>query len=166
MRKVIVIGSPGAGKTTFSNTLGSKLGIPVHYLDKYFWKENWTPTPQADFLKIQDDLMSGDKWIIDGNYLKSINHRIPNADTIIFFDFPKIINLWRTFKRFFWNFGTIRLEMGGGNKEALHWKHLKFIATFPRKEVYRNIMSLAENRKVIVFSSPREVSQFLQDLQS
>lgn len=135
--------------------------MPVHHLDKYFWRENWTPTPQSEFREIQNQLMKEARWIIEGNYSKSIDNRIPNADTIIVFDFPKALNIWRTFKRFIKHFGSVRPEMGGENKEALQWKHLKYIVTFRRKEYLANVRRLAGTKRIIVLRTPKEVSRFL-----
>ena len=166
MQRILVIGCPGGGKTTFARTLGDLLNIPVHHLDKHFWKENWTPTPQNEFREIQNQLMKEERWIIEGNFTKSLDNRVPNADTIIVLDLPKLVNIWRTLKRFIEHFGSVRPEMGGENKEALQWKHIKYIVTIPRKEYLANIRSLAERKEAIVLRSPREVSEFLTSLRS
>ena len=161
MRKILIIGCPGGGKTTFANKLGSVLQIPVHHLDKYFWKEGWKPTPQDEFRKIQNELMSGDTWILDGNFTKSIDNRIVAADTIILFDFPKFINLYRTLKRFFQNFGKVRPDMGGENKETLQWVHVKYIITFPRREFREKVEGLAKGKEVIIVHNSDEVSRLI-----
>jgi adenylate kinase family enzyme len=164
MERILVIGCPGGGKTTFATTLGKRLGIPVHHLDWHFWKENRRPTPQDEFRETLKQLMQESRWILDGNFTKSIDIRIAEADTIILFDFPKAINLWRTFKRFLQHFGSVRPDMGGGNKEALVWKHVKYIITFPRKEFVRNVTSLAEGKNLIVLRNPRAAQDFLNSL--
>lgn len=161
MKRILVIGCPGGGKTTFARALGELLGIPVHHLDKYFWKENWTPTPQNEFRQIQNRLMKDECWILEGNFKKSIDNRIAAADTIIVFDFPKIINLWRTLKRFVQYFGAVRPEMGGVNKETLKWKHLKYIITYPRKEFLESVKKLADAKNVIILRTPKEAARFL-----
>lgn len=162
MEKILIIGCPGAGKTTFANSLGAALHIPVHHLDKHFWKEGRKPTPQGEFRRIQNGSMREDRWILDGNFTKSIDNRIAGADTIIVFDFPRVINLWRTLKRFFQYVGSVRPDMGGGNKEALKWMHIKFIITFPRKEFLAKALLFSRDKKVIVLHSPNEASQFLE----
>lgn len=133
----------------------------MHHLDKYFLKKDRTPTPQDEFREIQNTLMREDVWIIDGNFTKSIDNRIAFADTIILFDFSKYLNLWRTLKRFFKHIGTVRPEMGGDNKEALQWRHLKYIVTFPRKDFYSRVTQLVEGKKVVVLQNPKEASDFL-----
>jgi len=164
MRRILVIGCPGGGKTTFASKLGERLSIPVHHLDKYFWRENWTPAPQDEFRGILHTLMQEPRWIIDGNYARTIDVRIPFADTIILFDFSKILNLWRSLKRFFQNLGRVRPDMGGGNKERLEWKHTKFIITFPRKAFAEKVATLAKGKNLIVLHNPREAQDFLNGL--
>jgi len=164
MKKIIVIGCPGAGKTTFSNILGQKLNIKVHHLDKYFWKENWTPTPQEDFRKIVIDLMKEDEWILDGNFKRSVEDRIKEADTVILFDFSKIAILWRILKRFFRYINRVRPEMGGNNKEALKWVHIKYILRYPRAEYCSYVTKLALGKKVVVLRNQKEVNNFLSSI--
>lgn len=166
MEKILVIGCPGAGKTTFVNKFGALLGIPVHHLDKYFWKENWKPTPQDEFRKIQNELMSESKWILDGNFTKSIDNRLVNADTVIFFDFHKSILVWRILKRFFVNLGSVRHDMGGENKESLVslFKLLKFVVGYPAKEVHAMLRPLPSDKKIIILHNSEEVAQFLENI--
>ena len=164
MEKVIIVGCPGAGKTTFAVALGAKLHIPVHHLDAHFWLKNWTPRPQEEFRHIQTELMQQDRWILDGNFKKSVPHRIAMADTIILFDFPKIVNLWRSFKRYLKHRGSMRPDMGSGNKEALRWKFIKYILLYPRKKFENDVISLAKGKTVIIFRNSKEVADFLANI--
>ena len=75
MDKIIVIGCGGAGKSTFSRKLSNLLDIPVYHLDKLFWNKGWIETPQKEFNKKIKEVISKDKWIIDGNYIKTIDIR-------------------------------------------------------------------------------------------
>ncbi len=164
MKKIIVIGCPGAGKTTFSNRLGTVLHISVHHLDRYFWKENWKPTPQEEFKNIVSSLMKDEDWILDGNFKNSIEHRINFADTIILFDFPKRIILWRVLKRFFRYMNTVRPDMGGKNKEAIKWQHIKYILTYPRKKYLEHIQSITQYKKLYIFHTQKDVQDFFNDI--
>ena len=160
MQKIIIIGCPGSGKTTLATQLGAKLNISVHHLDKYFWKENWTPTPQDEFRKIQNELMSGPRWILDGNFTKSIDNRLAQADTVVFLDFPKRIILWRVFRRYLKDWGKVRPDMGGDN-EGIQWSFVKFILNYPTHEVYAVLKQQAGDKKVHVLHNPKEASNFL-----
>ena len=99
MKKIILIGSGGSGKSTLASQLGEKLKIKVYHLDALFWKPNWVGVPKDEQRKVQNDLVKEEKWIIDGNYGGTMDIRINAADTIIFLDFPRIICVFRAFKR-------------------------------------------------------------------
>ncbi len=164
MNKIMIIGSPGAGKTTLATQLGSKLALPVYHLDKYFWQENWKPLQQEEFKIIQNKLVSEKRWIIDGNFTQSMDIRMSQAEVIIFLDFPKLIILWRYFYRYFKNYNKIRTDVGGNNKQNIKWKHLKFVLFYPIDEVYALIKQYAKNKRVIVLRNPPEVNKFLDQL--
>ena len=164
MERILVIGCPGGGKTTFARKLSIKLNIPLHHLDAHFWKENWTPTPQDEFRAILKKLMEEPQWIVDGNYSRTIDIRIASADAIILFDFSKVLNLWRTLRRYVLHFGTVRPEMGGGNRERIAWKHIKYIITFPRKTFAAKVTALSAGKNLVVLHNPREAQNFLDNL--
>jgi hypothetical protein len=89
MRRVLVIGICGAGKSTFSRTLARKTGLPLIHLDKEYWKPGWTKTPRDLWRARVGELVAGDRWIIDGNYAGSLDLRLPRADTVVRFDYPR-----------------------------------------------------------------------------
>ena len=90
MKKIIVIGSGGAGKSTFSGQLGEKLGIPVVHLDKLFWHPNWTRTPEDEWFEIIRREIARDEWIMDGNFGGTRQIRMQACDTVIFLDMPSM----------------------------------------------------------------------------
>jgi adenylate kinase family enzyme len=89
MKRVLVIGSPGGGKTTLSRELGKLLDLPVYHLDKLFWKPGWALSDDESFRALQRELVSKPRWIIDGNYDRTLDVRLPHADTVIHLDFPR-----------------------------------------------------------------------------
>ena len=66
IRRVLVIGSGGAGKSIFANRLGELLNIEVLHLDKFYWRPGWIETPKAEWIKTVDELLKRDSWIMDG----------------------------------------------------------------------------------------------------
>ena len=68
MKKIILIGSGGAGKSTLAKHLGEKLGIKVFHLDALLWKPNWVGVPREEQIQVQNELVKNEQWIIDGNY--------------------------------------------------------------------------------------------------
>lgn len=164
MKRVLVIGCMGAGKTTFALELGKRLNIPVHHLDTYFWKENWTPTPQAEFIEMQNSLMREDEWILEGNFTKSLPNRTKHADTIFLFDLPKPVLFWRVIRRFVRDYNRGRADLGGNNKETVVslFKLLKYMWRFPMDEIKCTVESF--DGKIIVFHNGQEVHTFLSEL--
>ncbi|MFP7696729.1 adenylate kinase [Trueperella sp. LYQ143] len=88
MRKVLVIGCPGAGKSTFARRLHGIVGLPLHHLDLLFWNEDKTFVPASIFKGRQEKILNTDNWIIDGNYESTLERRLLFADTIFFLDYP------------------------------------------------------------------------------
>ena len=86
MKKIIIIGSCGAGKTTFAQKINKKLNLPLTNLDQLYWKPGWERTSKTEWREKVEQLVKGDKWIIDGNYQSTFDIRFPACDTIIFLD--------------------------------------------------------------------------------
>jgi len=82
--KILVIGCPGTGKSTFSKQLGNILNIEVIHLDKYFWKPGWVESSKEEWNETVSKLISKDRWIIDGNYSNTLRLRAEQADEILF----------------------------------------------------------------------------------
>ena len=87
MQKVIVIGCPGAGKSTFARALAAKTGLPLYHLDLFFWREDKTTVPRAEFLRHLHHVLREDAWIIDGNYGSTMELRMAACDTVFFLDY-------------------------------------------------------------------------------
>lgn len=88
MDKIMVIGCPGSGKSTFSRTLHTKTDIPLFHLDMMNWNSDRTTVEKSVFLERLSDAIQRDKWIIDGNYGSTIELRLQACDTVIFLDYP------------------------------------------------------------------------------
>lgn len=88
MKKVIVIGCPGSGKSTVSRALHNKTGIPLYYLDMMYWNADETTVEKSVFLERLSAVLEKDEWIIDGNYGSTMELRMAACDTAIFLDYP------------------------------------------------------------------------------
>ena len=88
MKKVIVIGCPGSGKSTVSRALHNKTGIPLYHLDMMYWNADKTTVEKSVFLERLFAVLEKDEWIIDGNYGSTMELRMVACDTVIFLDYP------------------------------------------------------------------------------
>ena len=88
MKKVIIIGCPGSGKSTFARELAKKTGIPLYHLDMLYWNADKTTVGREAFRARLAEVMAGDEWIIDGNYISTMQWRMECCDTVFFLDMP------------------------------------------------------------------------------
>lgn len=88
MKRVIVIGCPGSGKSTFSRALHDVTGLPIHYLDMMYWNSDRTVVEKTVFIRRLNEALDKEEWIIDGNYASTMEMRIARCDTVFFLDYP------------------------------------------------------------------------------
>lgn len=93
MKKIIVIGCPGSGKTVFSKKLAENTGLPIIHLDSVWWKSDRTHISRDDFDRRLEEIMAQDRWIIDGDYSRTYEIRFMHCDTVLFFDLPEEVCL-------------------------------------------------------------------------
>lgn len=162
-----MIGSGGAGKSTFARQLGEILKIKVIHLDALYWNPGWVKTPSEEWEKKQESLVKEESWIIDGNFSSSLDIRMEEADTIIFLDFPRTLCLYRAIKRRIKYIGKSRPDMGKGCPEHIDIEFLKWIWQFPVKtkpRIMDKIKKHSDGKNVYILKSPSEIKTFLQNL--
>lgn len=166
MKRVLVIGNTGAGKTTFAKELAEKTGLPLIHLDKIFWCGNWTHLSQTEFDMALQVELEKEKWIIDGNYDRTLEHRMKFAETVFFFDIPTVTCLWGITKRIIQNYGKTRPDMGGNCPDSFgKAKELyKSTITYNRRnrKKYHELLKKSEN--TIVFKSRKDARKYLEKL--
>ena len=165
----MVIGGNGSGKTTFSVKLAELTSLPLTHLDRLFWRDNWQRVPREEFDAALAAVLSGDQWVIDGNFLRTIPVRMKCADTVIWFDFPAILCFFGVTERFFKNYGRSRDDMGGYCPERLDREKLSFLFSvfrFNKTNRPQIRAALAENPgvKLVVFKNRRQADRFLASL--
>ena len=141
MRRVLIIGNAGSGKSTFGRKLAEKTGLPLVHLDKIYWRGNWEHLTREEFDKALQAELEKEEWIIDGNFNRTLPHRLDYCDTVFFFDLPTITCLWGVTKRVLQNYGKTRSDMGGSCPEK-----------FDRNkwELFGMILKFNRNRKTIM----------------
>ena len=119
MKRVIIIGCGGAGKSTLARKLGDLTGIPVIHLDKLFWKPGWVERTPEEFDPIIRAEIEKDEWIMDGNFNRTMPQRVRHCDTVIYLDFSRTACLLGVLKRVLTTYGTVRPDMGEGCPERV-----------------------------------------------
>ena len=87
MKQIIIIGCPGSGKTYFAKQLSEILQIELFHMDNIYWKKDKTHISRGELISAVDRIISQSEWILDGNYISTIEQRIKGADTIFLFDY-------------------------------------------------------------------------------
>lgn len=167
MKRIAVIGSPGAGKSTVARKLGEMLGLEVFHLDRLYWKPGWKSTPRAEWVPLQDELVRRPAWIIDGNYGSTLEIRVAAADTVVFLDYPRLLCLWRALKRVVQYRHKSRPDMGEGCDERVDGEFLRFIWGFPDRE-RPGVMAILDRyragKRLVHLRSPREAEAWLAEV--
>lgn len=167
MKRIAIVGSGGAGKSTLARQLGAILHIDVLHLDTYFWKPGWVEPSHADWRKQMETFVGGESWIMDGTYGGTLDLRFEAADTIIFLDYSRFICLWRALKRRVQYHKRSRPDQAPGCPEQLSWTFLKWVWAYPemrRPSVMQRMRSCGADKQVYIFRSPRDVQRFLRVL--
>lgn len=164
MKKVIVIGCPGAGKSTFARELRDRTGLPLYYLDRLWHKPDRTNVSREEFDARLQSIMAEEQWIIDGNYGRTMQMRMEICDTIFFLDYPLALCLAGAEARI------------GKPREDMPWVETEFDKAFKQyildfsKEQRPKILELLagyQNEKnIVIFTSREEADQYLNSLLS
>ncbi|QQO11675.1 AAA family ATPase [Bradyrhizobium diazoefficiens] len=126
MRRIIVVGSQGSGKTSLALRLGRKLGLPVVHLDVLYWRPGWTPSDTAGFRARVTDATAGDAWVVDGSFSGLVfDITIARADVLVVIDRPRWVCQWRILWRSAFGRDNGRPDLPDGCLEQFDWKLMK-----------------------------------------
>lgn len=163
MKKVIVIGSGGSGKSTFSRRLGEVTGLPVVHLDKLYWHAGWVKTPADEWQAIVRSELEKPEWIMDGNFGGTRPMRLAACDTVIFLDLPRWLCMYRIVKRTITYRKGTRPDMAEGCHERFDLRFMLWVWNYPnsgRRRVVNELETLTD-KKIITLRTSAEVADFL-----
>ena len=162
MRKVIVIGCPGSGKTTFAQALQKRTDLPLFHLDAIWHKPDRTHISREDFDARLSEIGGLDGWIIDGNYSRTLEMRMSLCDTVILFDLPTEVCLEGAVARL----GQTRPDVPWVDTE-LDPRFQAEIEAFPEKNlprIYALLEQYGEGRETVIFRSREQAEEYLGNL--
>ena len=158
MKRVIVIGCPGSGKSTVSRALHNKTGIPLYHLDMMYWNSDKTTVEKSMFLERLSAVLKKDEWIIDGNYGSTMELRMAACDTVIFLDYPLEVCL------------DVIKERRGKSRSDMPWieteedsEFIEFIKSYEEQQKPK-VLELLEkysDKNIIIFKSREQADLFL-----
>lgn len=166
MERILIIGCGGSGKSTLARELGARLSIPVIHLDQLWWKAGWETISMEEFDEKLEAILAGGRWIIDGNYNRTMPRRLCRCDTVIYLDFSRWACLWGVLQRQLMYRGNVRPDMAPGCPERVDREFLKWIWNYNRDNRVRNgtYLASAGHARRIVLKSRKEVHDFLNTL--
>lgn len=161
MKKIMVIGSPGAGKSTFARKLQRKTHLPLYYLDMLWHRADKTNVSREEFDARLGEILQKDAWIIDGNYQRTLEMRLQACDTVFLLDFPLEICLAGVKSRI------------GKPREDMPWIETEFDAEFKQwildfptnqlPQIYALLEKYKENKEIIIFKSRKVADAYFEN---
>ena len=126
MRRIIVVGCPGSGKTSLALKLGRKLGLPIVHLDVLYWRPGWTASDTAGFRARVAEAIAGDRWIVDGSFSGlAFDLTLARADTLVVIDRPRWLCQWRIVWRSTFDRYGMRPDLPEGCPEQFDWNLMR-----------------------------------------
>lgn len=168
MKRIMIIGSAGAGKSTLSQKLGEYYKLPIIHLDKHYWLANWTPRTNEEWDVMVKQFADQEQWIIDGNYSRTMDARLSRADQVIYLDMPTWLCLYRIFKRRIMYHKKSRPDMNERCEEKLDYEFVKWVWNYRKRSRAQTLSKLKEaasRTEVIILKSRRDVRQYINKLQ-
>ena len=167
MNRVMIIGCGGAGKSTLARKLGEKTGLPVVHLDQIWWAPgHWQHIEKPEFDQRLKAELEKPRWILDGNFNRTIEARLEVCDTVIYLDYPRLVCIKNWLGRVLKNWGHHRPDMTEGCTEWIDPEFVKWIWNFNKnnRARYYELLNGAKDKKVVILKSRRQAERFLTEL--
>ena len=163
MFKIMIIGCPGSGKSTFARKLSEIINIPIYHLDMIWNKPDKTTISREEFDKKLVEILEKEKWIMDGNYQRTLGKRLKECDTVFLLDYPTEVCL---------SGANMRI---GQKREDMPWVEENLDEEFKQKilnfsqnklpEIYELLSKYKESKNIIIFKTREESEDYLKKLE-
>ena len=167
----MIVGQPGAGKSTFARALGARTGLPVVHIDKIHWQSGWVERSPEEKSRLCGEVEAQERWIFEGGHSATWANRIARADLLVWLDYPPALRLWRVLRRTLIGLGRTRPDMPDSCPEEFRRlpEFVRFIwttRTTSRAQITRHAATAPASCRVVRLSSNRDVRAFLTSLTS
>jgi len=162
--RISIIGGSGSGKSTLATILSKEFLLPVIHLDAINYNANWVPVDKNVRDKIIMEKSNSEKWIIDGNYNKTLKERLQKSDLIIWLDYSTFAHLKGIFKRIIQNFNKDRFEIPGC-KERIDLSFIQYVFTYNKKKRPKVVDLLKDipKDKLLIFKNQKDLNAWLRN---
>ena len=159
--RIIVLGCPGSGKSTFARALAARTGLPLIHLDSVWWRADGSHISRDEFDRALSELLAGEKWIMDGDYSRIYEVRLRAADTVIFLDYPEDVCMAGIVGRV----GEERPDMPW-TESALDPELVAMVKNYARdnRPVLLDLLRRYADRQVLVFTDRTRADRWLSEL--
>lgn len=130
-QRILVLGSPGAGKSTLTQKIARKKQLPIISLDQLFWVDNETTITTEELKAALQPLLAEERWIMDGNFASTLPLRLERTDLILYLKVPRLKAMYRVIKRY-WSYRG--KPNPSGNPDRIDWEFLQYIWEFPQTQ--------------------------------
>ena len=161
MKKVIIIGCCGSGKSTFARQLHACTNIPLVYLDQLNWNVDKTTVEKNVFLNRVNEVIKQKEWIIDGNYGSSIEMRMQACDTVFFLDYPVDVCIQGIHERV----GKVRTDIPWVEDEVDE-DLIEFVRNYEKEDrpEILELLSKYKEKDIHIFRNRKDAKIYLESL--
>jgi len=167
MRRIVILGCSGTGKSTLAQAVGARQKLPIVHLDSLFWKPGWVESERPEFAQRVAGVAAQDRWVMDGNYGVTFEARLPRADLIVVMERPRLTCMRRVIWRSVKHWGRSRPDLAEGCPERFDLAFWRYVWNYRRDSAPKNAAAIARfapTTPLVRLISDAETAAFLETL--